>query len=347
MKRFILSAAVVLLSVFSIHYSPLMAAEANADFENENNFDAYSAGNGKIHVKVLIFSERGYDYNAGRGNNQRLVNDPAPTCDATGSRLHTKRLSNNAEAVYLHYWADNYYNNTGAYSKHHWPKDKGVVWVQLWGGVIECTNTYDGIKRTIAADKDTVLMIEVKRKDESMHLTWFEFDWYPPEELDEENFRLYVTTDHHQWNNSGFRTKTYDFGVFTGADTDMAPILSEPFFYPANENGAAGYGALAMVYNNIQNTYRYYTSENSAQLPCTDNSGMMYIDARDTVIPGFRVCFESVRSSDNTTRHSVRSNRVNMPAYHKIHDFQINSYTYYRKDIDKYYADYRHKSLHI
>lgn len=57
----------------------LLAAEANADFENENNYDAYCAGNGKIHIKVLIFSERGYDHNAGRGNNQSLGNEPAAT----------------------------------------------------------------------------------------------------------------------------------------------------------------------------------------------------------------------------------------------------------------------------
>ena len=57
----------------------LLAAEANADFENENNYDAYCAGNGKIPIKVLIFSERGYDHNAGRGNNQSLGNEPAAT----------------------------------------------------------------------------------------------------------------------------------------------------------------------------------------------------------------------------------------------------------------------------
>ena len=67
---------VVMLLCFPV---ALLAAEANADFENENNYDAYCAGNGKIHVKVLIFSERGYDHNAGRGNNQSLGNEPDAT----------------------------------------------------------------------------------------------------------------------------------------------------------------------------------------------------------------------------------------------------------------------------
>ena len=167
-------AVFVLLTIFTSHLSPLRAAEANVDFENENNFDAYSAGNGKIHVKVLLFSERGYDHNAGRGNNQSLGNNPDPTCDATGCRLYTQS-KNGDQTIHLHYWADNHYNNTGAKSQHQWPKDKGVVWVQMWGGVIECTNTYDGLKRTVVAD-GTVAQIELKRKDEGYHLTWFEFD---------------------------------------------------------------------------------------------------------------------------------------------------------------------------
>ena len=103
MKKLILPAVLVLLTIFTSHLSPLMAAEGNVDFENESNFDVYNAGNGKIHVKVFIFSERGYDYNAGRGQNQSLGNNPAPTCKATGSRLHTKLLDNDQEAIYLHY----------------------------------------------------------------------------------------------------------------------------------------------------------------------------------------------------------------------------------------------------
>ena len=54
MKKLILPAVLVLLAIFTSHLSPLMAAEANVDFENENNYDAYAAGNGKIHVTNLL-----------------------------------------------------------------------------------------------------------------------------------------------------------------------------------------------------------------------------------------------------------------------------------------------------
>ena len=323
----------------------LLAAEADADFENESNFDAYCAGNGKIHVKVLIFSERGYDHNAGRGNNQSLGNEPDATPHATGSRVHTKLVSNNASAIHLHYWADNYYNNTGSAGSHKWPKDKGVVWVQLWSGVIECTNTYDGIKRTVIAD-GTVQQIELKRKDEGNHLTWFEFDWYPPEDLDAQDFRLYITTDHHKWNQSSFKTKTYDFDLFTGADSDQAPILSDPFFYPINQNGeAAAFGKLAYSYVCMQDVYMYRTSLSPTTYSLTEKSGLMYVDAQDTVQHGFRACFYLLRSTDNTTKHWMWSNRVDVPAFHKPRNFRAKGYTYYHAELDRWYADYRYKSL--
>ena len=337
-------AVLVLLTIFTSHLSPLMAAEANVDFENENNFDAYNAGNGKIHVKVLLFSERGYDHNAGRGNNQSLGNNPAPTCQATGSRLHTKRVSGGEEAIYLHYWADNYYNNPKSKSQHQWPNDKCCVWVQLWGGVIECANTYDGTKRTIVPD-GTVVQIELKRKKEANWLTWFEFDWYPPEEMNGEEFRLYVTTNHHQWNGAGFGTKTYDFGLFSGADSEQAPIISDPFFYAANDKGAAGYGKLAYVYSLTTDVQQYFTTQDVNPHILMERSDMLFVEPADSVQHGFRACFYALRDADHATWRWVWSNKIDIPAYHKIHNFEVKPWIYHREDIDKWYENSRYKHL--
>ena len=344
MKKLILPAVLVLLAIFTSHLSPLMAAEANVDFENENNYDAYAAGNGKIHVKVLLFSERGYDHNAGRGNNQSLGNDPAPTCQATGSRLHTKRVSGGEEAIYLHYWADNYYNNPKAKNQHQWPNDKCCVWVQLWGGVIECANTYDGTKRTIVPD-GTVVQVELKRKKEGNWLTWFEFDWYPPEEMNEEEFRLYVTSDHHKWNEAGFGTKTHDLGLFSGADSEQAPIISDPFFYAANDKGAAGYGKLAYVYSLTTDVQQYFTTQDVNPHILMERSDMLFVNPADSVQHGFRTCFYALRDVDHATWRWVWSNKIDIPAYHKIHNFEVKPWIYHREDIDKWYENSRYKNL--
>ena len=114
MKKRNLLTVIVLLSLFTMLSSPVQAADAYAYFENPENYDAYNAGNGKIHVKLLVFGEKGdYNYNAGRGQNRNLENEYDPTPDATGSRLYTERTDlTNDRTVQLYYWGDNYYNRS-------------------------------------------------------------------------------------------------------------------------------------------------------------------------------------------------------------------------------------------
>lgn len=94
MKKLILLATLLLLAPFAMHLSSVSAAEGNADFENEGNYDVYSAGNGKIHVKVFLFSERGYDYNAGAykliENEHVVVIRNGEKYDITGKKLCPK-----------------------------------------------------------------------------------------------------------------------------------------------------------------------------------------------------------------------------------------------------------------
>ena len=346
MKKLILPAVLVLLATFTSHLSPLMAADANVYFENADNYDAYNAGNGKIHVKVLVFGEKGdHNYNAGRGKNHNLGNDYDPTPDATGSRMYSERTDvTNDRTIQLYYWGDNYYNRSASSGSHHWPKDKGVVWVQLQSGVLVCTNTYEGIDRTVTAD-GTVVQIELKRKDEGGHRTYFEFDWYPPTNLDSHNFMLKVMSDHHRSGSSTYYSKEHNFGEFSGADPQVAPMITEPFIYTANEHGIAGYGKLAMVYMSTSEISKYYTSQDTREKALTEASGMIYVGPSDTVRHGFRVRFWELRSTDKTTWRWVWSNKVDIPAYHKIYNFQINGYEYHREDIDKNYIDYRYKKL--
>ena len=343
-KLFLLTAFTMCASLAS--FSSLMAADGYAYFENSENYDAFNAGNGKIHVKVLVFGEKGdYNYNAGRGQNHSLGNEYDPTPDATGSRMYTERTDNASERTFhLYYWGDNYYNRSASSGSHKWPKDKGVVWIQLQSGVLVCTNTYDGINRTVTAD-GSVVQIELKRKDESGHRTYFEFDWYPPTELDEKDFMLKVMSDHHRSNGTYYRSKEHNFGQFSGADEEQAPIISEPFFYAANDKGVAGYGKLAMIYSSITEVEKYYTSNDLNIIPLTETSDMIFVQPMDTVITGYRACFYKLRSTDRTTWDWIWSNKVDIPAYHMIYDFSIGYYRYHREDIDKWYEDYRYKKL--
>ena len=335
----------VLFVPFAARLTVLKASDANVYFESADNYDAFNSGNGKIHMKVLVFAEKGdHNYNAGRGHNHNLNNDYDPTPDATGTRIFTQEIGSSATPIHIYYWGDNYYNRSASSGSHKWPKDKGVVWVQLKNGVIECTNTYDGVKRTIVAD-GTVAQIELKRKDESGHRTYFEFDWYPPTSLDTKHFVLKVMSDHHRSGSSTYYTKEHNFGEFTGADSAQAPLIIEPFFYPVNENGPAGYGKLSTAYTTQTQVFRYFTTQNATPGLISDQSGMLAIEPADTVVHGFRACFELLRRADNVTKFWQWSNRVDVPAYHRIYDFKVSGYKYYRQDIDKWYIDHRYRVL--
>ena len=345
MKKLLLLATLLLLLPFALDLSPLMARAAGKRyFENKDNYDAYVAGNGKIHVKVLIFAEGSPNYNAGRGSNHNLGNAPDPQKHATGSRIYTQRKSDGDATIQLYYWADNFYNRSASSGSSGYPKDKGCVWIQLWGGVVECTNTYDGIKQTIVADPTQVIKIDVKRKNEGDHPTWFEFDYYPPEDLDDVEFDLHACSDHHAYNSSSFEWIDHNLGTFTGASDQTSPSITEPFIYAANENGVAGYGKLATVYSTVSDVKAYYTTQDATQRVITEQTGMLYINPADTVQRGFRARFDEKRTSDGTWRWEW-SNRVDVPAFHKIYDFKQGPYKYYREDLDKWYADYRYKKL--
>ncbi len=334
MKKFYFFTIVLLLVSTGIGAS-------NTYLQKSDYQDAYSAGNGKIHIKQLIFAEGdSHNYFAGLGGKCK------------GDESDKGKVVEGSNAFYLlggerytiiTFEADNDNNKPG--KNKDMQRDEGWVKLTVVRGVIQVTNDYAGLK-PLFTPEDGEQTVTLKRLDSGDHLTYLEYDWFPPEVLDAKQFALYSgITRHRSSEKDPWSRCEFLLGTFEGADPDMAPMLTDPFFYPSNESGAAGYGYLAMVYNNIQNTYRYYTSEDAHVYPCDDNSGILYIDARDTVLPGYRVCFESLRSTDNVTKHWVWSNRVDVPAYHQIHDLEVGAHTYYREDIGKWYADHRYRRL--
>ena len=75
-------------------------------------------------------------------------------------------------------------------------------------------------------------------------------------------------------------------GIFSGGGGDQQPQLMNPIFYAGNSAGAAGYGLLAVPYASFQQTYQYYTSWNPTRIPCTDQSGLIYVASCDSVQKG-------------------------------------------------------------
>ena len=94
-----------------------------------------------------------------------------------------------------------------------------------------------------------------------------------------------------------------------------------------NEAGAAGYGKAAVVYVSVNDVEKYTTSLDPNEHHTDQNTDIIYVDTKDTVQHGFRANFYMHRGTDKQP-YWIWSNRVDIPAYHKIHDFKISNYQY-------------------
>ncbi len=328
------------LYAFILCIIPLWATPKKGSyyFEQAENFDAYSMGNGKVHVKVLIFAEgKDNNYNAGLGQNYDSGQFGNPKAE-TGARLWTQQGNGSAKKIIFYYRADNHYNKPGSSSD---PKDMGTAWFKVMDGIVEVTNTYNNAKMRVLAGNQ--VLVEVKRSDSGDHLTYLEFDWYPSAAYDEVEYTLGVTSDHHKSGGSDYNDKTFTLGTFTGARGEIAPMISDAFPAMGNQLGKDAVGKMAMSFTTMQPTHKYYTSLDATPYACFDQNGMLYVDMTDTVITGFRACFQTTRSSDEITKQWLWSNRVNISAYHAIHDFSIGSYEYERDG--RYYRNDRYKTI--
>ena len=321
--------------------SPAWATKHGDDhFKNGDNFDAYSIGNGKIHFKVLIYAEGSHcRYRAGRGYTE--TDSSYPEKD-TGTRIftHVEEAGDNYPN-FIHYWADDVYNRPGIVDG--WPRNKGRVWFKLHEGVIDVTNAYDGMTHTYTAS-DEIFDIGVKRSDSGERLTYFEFDWYPPTRLDDKEFIMEVYSDHHKRSEKDYETSKHKLGTFMGAEPDEAPMLSDPFFYAVNENGVAGFGKAAAIYTSIYDVEKYYTSLDETEKKAEQNSDIIFVNTEDSVQSGFRICMQVHRSTDDQLMWRW-SNKVNIPAYHKIHDFAIDGVKSQDPVSGMWFINYRSKLL--
>jgi hypothetical protein len=136
-----------------------------------------------------------------------------------------------------------------------------------------------------------------------------------------------------------FHQSIFDLGEFVGDDPDQQPELMDPVFYPSSEVPA---GHLAIPYGSYQETYQYSSSLNPGIIyPLHDRSGLLYVPSADSVQHGFYVVMQPKPSNsrgDVVIKQWLRSNKVDIPAYHKIHDFTVSSYVWQDTTTGFYYT---------
>lgn len=305
-------------------------------FSLASNYDAYSLGNGRIHFKVLIY---------GRGNNKDGYAGYSGRFSEYSYVWSQTAGANKVPMIYYH--GDDGRNHIGRVSGT--PSDQAVAFVRAYDGIIVITNTYEGGNLVIDATggptlEQEVLLSRTQMPDQEAYL---EFDWYPPARLSDATFLAGVYSNCYSGDKSVNRNYTFNLGTYT-VDMDQQPQLSDPIFYPIESDGSYGRGYIAVPYVSFQEVYQYHTSWNPVDIPCSIQSDILYLPSADSVQHGFYLTMQTKSSSsttDVTIRQWINSNKVDIPAYHRIHDMSVSGYVYYHQPTGKYYRDDRYKYI--
>ena len=292
-KRFFFLCVAMLVACFA-------AMADNTWFNESRNFSAYSLGQGKVHVKVLVFAR-------GSTNNHWATNKDGGT--------YVYALYNGQQIKALEYQGD---NDKNCKNDH-----KGWVKFKVLNGTVIVTNPYDGDKSVSYPASNTDIELYLSRTGEHNTPTYLEFDWYPPSSLDNKTYilhanvtdtRKYGNTYHHDWN----------LGQFSGSDI-QAPMLFQPVFYSVGDNGVGGLGKVAVPYVVYQQPKSYTMSTTGkTQYECSERAGQLLVMTKDTVQYEFYADFTIVREDQTTT--IATSNKITIPAFHRIYDFKVLPY---------------------
>ena len=291
-------------------------------FEKDYNYSAYSMGSGRIHIKTLIFAEGTIaNFAAQRGRESWWDDYHTPT-------VWYQQGSGSQNAIF-EYKADNYWNKPGAVSGR--PENEGWVTIRVYSGTVVITNPYDEDQVVLTADGQWH-NVNLRRNGTGDHLTFCEVDWYTPESLSGQTFTVGVNSIYSPRASEmtgDMQESIFELGEFVGDDPDQQPELMDPVFYPSSEIPA---GFIAIPYVSYQETYQYSTSLNPGlEYPLHNRSDLIYVPSTDSVQHGFYFYMQTRKSQSSGNvifKQWLQSNKVNIPAYHRVYNMEVQPYTY-------------------
>ena len=315
---------ILFLSMFILALVPSVV-QANDYLEKQNHYSVMTTGQDVIHFVVPVYAYgAGNDYYVHKMSYIYIDNITKDGVSESGTvtiaKAYSKRSADDSE-------------------NKDYSGGKGSAYLEMSKGKAIVTSTYSGINEVVNEGEGSgKMLIRTVEDDGCDHVTKLEFDWYPPTELNEKKFRinmkiyLYRNQADPKDNNQSY---TFDWHFdnsgqnFTSNDNMVAPQLTTPFLYTVSESGAtAGFGAAAVPYMTFQNVYGYYSSLNPSKLiPVKERSGMIYVETTDTIQPAFSAKFDLERNAKTKEHVQLNSNKVNIPPYHRIHDFTATAET--------------------
>ena len=311
--------ALAVLSLFIFHFSPSVA---NDYLEQSGHYTVMNMGNGvyRFYVPVWVY---------GRVNNYCLW-----STDSRDSRYDSYvwySLKKDAEqgSSDVHRIATVRAAFKGKNKKNDY-QGEGEGFIYVHEGSIVVQSMFNGEKVSLQAGDDTYYQssnpLLLKRKNDDGHedITFFTFDWYVPQDLVGPDFYFGVSANiYNCYYEDSYYKKWWPNNEKQNVSFPQTPELFTPYLYAIDGDGAAGYGNAAVQYTVFQDPVSYHTSLNPTEVPCDKKADMIIVPTTDTVQRFFSATFKVDMVQDSALqRYTVKTNEVNIPAYHRIYDFR-------------------------
>ncbi len=208
----------------------------------------------------------------------------------------------------------------------------GYSYAYVHEGSCIVRNMYNGVPVTLTAGNDNYWHNEwltTTRQNTSYvdHVLFLIVDWCMPAELEGKTIYIGLHTYTYYANDGSEDGRTiWDFwpGSYYGGDMPQSPQLFEPYFYSVATDKQNNIGKAAMQYMTFQDPISYHTSLNNEEQSVSEKSGTILVDMQDSVQDNFYGTFNVWLDKDAQLSQQLQSNRVLIPAYHKIYDFDAN-----------------------
>ena len=204
-------------------------------------------------------------------------------------------------------------------------------------GAIKITNTYNGVPLTLlpgdkshwiiddSDNKSKKNRIEIKRKNttESKYSVVMIMDWYIPESLQGKTFYVGLNVcDYWCGMNAENKNFWWQWPDLFSADNVQSPELFDPYFYAETADGSSPKGVAGIPYVVYQDVKRYSLSLNpSVSETVSQRNGTVKVDMHDTIRTTYATFTVIPDKAVPDMTQDLRSNRVIIPAYHKIYNF--------------------------
>lgn len=290
--KYICVCAALLMSLLTV--SVPAQASGNDWFEKSYNFDAYYDGMGTVSFNLLVWTE-------GAGHNH-WASDSYP------------------DDTYVEYSTDNinwkklfYYHGDNSSTPNH---AKVKVMVENYGIFTASSVEMNPVKQlTKYNDWEDVTLVHGFDERRSVTLV---VNWALPQDMD--NKKLWIRLHICDQRTTGHWNYTYDLMKDKQIEPENVPELSTPIPY-SNTNDLSVAGWIQVPYFMTDEPIKYYTNFNKTLVYTSEMAGMISVPSFDSIQHNLIMTAEVKRSSG--VEATVRSKPIDVPAFHRIYNFQV------------------------